>query len=106
MQFCTLLEMCIDYYVLLDFNCVNYDETHIVLHKDDWMWVERVDKKHPECLGAKEEVLGTLGSFIAANGNYIFSPIIVKVDEILENDLVIVEFIVPNEKYLLCGKCK
>jgi hypothetical protein len=103
-MFCASLSTSLDYFIMTGKNCVNYDETRIVLGTGGNVRLERKDKNRPEALGKRDDVLGTLVIFASAAGEVLMSVIILKAEEDPDRDLVTATFVVPDRQYVLRGQ--
>jgi hypothetical protein len=105
-QFCASLEYGLTNFVMQENNCINYDETRVVLGSGNQIRLERFDKNRPEKLGKREKMLGTLIPFVSAKGEVLMSVIIFKAKAVRDDGLGEVDFVVPDESYCLRGAIK
>jgi hypothetical protein len=103
-QFCASLEGGISNFVMQKNNCINYDETRVVMSSGSQIRLERFDKNRPEALGKREEMLGTVIPFVSAAGEVIMSVIIFKAKEVRDDGLGKVDYVLPDESYCLRGR--
>lgn len=95
-QFCEVMEVNFHRYHFSDFNCVNYDETRIVIGENKVFRVFDKSKDTSDFVGGKTKALGSYIPFVSASGVVIMSVFIFPCKEGEETGLVRQEIEVPT----------
>jgi hypothetical protein len=102
-HFCSALEESTDRLLMSAHNCVNYDETRIVMHGGNHIRLERAEKTRAESRGKRPKTIGTLVPFVSADGRVIMTVIIIPAAEVLDKELCEADFYLPDQSYQLRG---
>ena len=103
-DFCASLEEMRGRYKMMAKNTINYDETRIFVGQGGESVIERKDKKRTQRKGFKGRAVGSLVSFIAADGAVLMSVWIMKCEVDKETGLLKCDLRLPHGKHLLRGK--
>ena len=98
-NFCAALEASVANLPLTPGNCVNYDETRLYVSGDGVITLERVDKHRPESRGSKGTTIGTLVTFILAEGMVLLSVIIIAGEATEDPEMLTIDGWIPNKPY-------
>ena len=107
LQFICQVETVSEHYPMSASNVVNYDETRVFIGVDGEICMEHISKDRAQKRGFKGRTIGSLVSFVAANGQVLMSGWIFKAKQAKEDensDMLTDEFNIAEDKPNLRGK--
>ena len=108
-EFIGQVETVAQFYVMNASNVCNYDETRVFLTDDRIIRLEHIKKERAQKWGFKGRTIGSLVSFVAANGLVLMSVWIFKATKTKEennDNLLEAQFHIEPQTRLLCGNWK